>query len=259
MDAIPVGLLFIGTVIILYIAMELGYRAGNTHPDLVKKQKEKITSTNVTALLGTLGFIFVFTFGIVYSRYDSKKELVREEANLIRTAWLRADFLPEQDRAEIKKLFIRYTDIRLEAADSHDLDKLQILIQESLQIQKRIWDNAVENARIDMNSDVAAMYIDALNEMINQQAERIAVGVQARIPNAIWVLLYLLQILGMFAIGYEVALSGSSRSSWLTPVMVLSFAVMLMIIASLDRPDSSIITVTQQPFIDLRSFMEFTK
>ena len=39
-----------------------------------------------------------FTFGIVSDRYDARKALVREEANAIRTAWFRSDFLAVQDR-----------------------------------------------------------------------------------------------------------------------------------------------------------------
>lgn len=95
MDSIPIVLLFAIIIILITIAIELGFRAGNTHPDSVKPNKEKITSANSSAILGILGFILVFTFGLVYSRYDSKKELLREEANIIRTAYLRSDFLQE--------------------------------------------------------------------------------------------------------------------------------------------------------------------
>lgn len=259
MDAIPLEILFVATLIILYIAIELGYKVGNRLSQNLKKEKEKITATNTAAILGLLGFILVFTFGIVYSRYDSRKELVRDEANLIRTAWLRSDFLPEPDRAETQKLFIQYVDKNLEATGSKDLDKVQSFIKDSYGIQNRIWDIAVENAAKDMNSDVAALYIESLNEMINQQASRIAVGLQARIPGALWVLLYSLMILGMFCVGYDASVSGSSKKTWLTPIMVLSFSLVIMLIASLDRPDSKVITVPQQPIVDLRNWMEDAK
>ena len=258
-DQIPLGILFFLTAILLLIAIELGYRIGKTHPEESRKSKEKITASNVSAILGMLAFILVFTFGIVYSRYDSKKELVRDEANLIRTAWLRSDFLPEQDRAEAAALFLRYVDIHLEVAESKDLSKLPALLKESEQIQERLWDMAVVNARTDMNSDVYALFIESLNEMFNQQALRIEVGVQARIPGAIWLLLYLLIMLAMFGIGYETAIVGSSRGSWVTPVMIISFSLMITLIASLDRPDSNLIPVSQQAIVDLRSWMAKTK
>jgi len=256
MDAIPLEVLFPATAIILFIAIELGYRVGNTLPPNLKKEKETLTSTNAGTILGLLGFILVFTFGIVYSRYDTRRELVREEANMIGTAWLRSDFLPVEERAEATKLFLRYVDMRIQSVDVNNIENIQATIKELNRIQFQIWDMAVINARRDMNSDVGALYIEALNNMIDQQSRRIAVGLQARIPTAMWVLLYLLSILGMFGVGYQASIAGSSRRSWLTPVMVVSFALMILLIASLDRPGSRIITVSQQPLVDLRNWME---
>jgi hypothetical protein len=256
MDVIPLEVLFPATLIILFIAIEFGYRAGNTHPQDLKKDKETITTTNAGAILGLLGFILVFTFGIVYSRYDSRRELVREEANMIGTAWLRSDFLPVEDRAEATKLFIRYVDLRLESVEINNMENVQMTIKELNRIQFQIWDMAVTTARKDMNSDIGALYIVSVNNMIDQQSRRIAIGLQSRIPAAMWVLLYLLAILGMFGVGYHASIAGSSRRSWLTPVMVVSFSLMVLLIASLDRPDSRIITVSQQPLVDLRNWME---
>jgi len=70
MDAIPIWILFISTALLVMLAIELGFRAGNTHDEHLKKDKEKITTYNVAAILGLLTFVLVFTFGIVYSRYD---------------------------------------------------------------------------------------------------------------------------------------------------------------------------------------------
>ncbi len=257
MDSIPIGVLFAAVVIIIYAVIELGFKAGNTHSENSKKAKEKITSHNSAAILGLLGFILVFTFGIVYSRYDSKKELVREEANLIRTTWLRSAFLQEQDRRETLTLLKKYVDLRINlATQKHEPEEIQVMLNESNIIQNKIWEMAVVNARKDMNSDIGALYIESVNEMINLQALRVAVGMQARIPTVILVLLFILIILGMFSVGYQVAVSGSSRKSWLTPVMILTFSLVISLIVSLDRPNSSILPVTQQPLIDVRAFME---
>lgn len=257
MDSIPMVLLFAGTILVVYLAIELGYRAGNTHAKELKKDKEKISSTSSTAILGLLGFLLVFVFGIVYSRYDSKKELVREEANLIRTAWLRADFLPEADRRETEMMLKKYTDLRLDMALLNEPDLIPQKLNESTAIQHKIWDQAVVNARKDMNSDVAALYIESLNEMINLQALRVAVGLQTRIPAVLWLLLYLFILLGMFSVGYQTSITESSRKSWLTPIMVLTFSLMITLIATLDRPNN-IMPVSQQPLIELRAWMDET-
>jgi hypothetical protein len=256
MDSIPIGILFTAVVIIMAGAIELGFRAGNTHPEQAKKDKEKITSHNATAILGLLGFILVFTFGIVYSRYDSKKGLVREEANLIRTVFLRSDFLDVQDQRETVSLLKKYVDLRLEAANFQEVEKIQALVKESGAIQRKIWDMTVANPKKNMDSHFGALYIESLNEMINQQYLRIAVGLNARIPTVVLVMLFSLVVLGMFSVGYQVSIAGSSRRSWLTPVMILCFSLMITLIASLDRPNSTALPVTQQPLIDVRAYMD---
>jgi hypothetical protein len=256
MDIIPIWILFISTVLALTLAIEIGYRAGNTHDEHLRKDKEKITTYNVAAILGLLTFVLVFTFGIVYSRYDSKKGLVREEANLIRTAWLRSDFLPEQDRARTEVLLRKYIDLRLEAVSVKNSANMEAMLDESGQIQHTIWEMGVAYGRNNMNSEIAALYITSLNDMINQHSLRVAVGLQARIPTVMWVLLFVLMLLGMFGVGYQVSISGSSRSSWTTPVMILVFSLMILLITALDRPNNSVMPVSQQPLKDLRTWMD---
>jgi hypothetical protein len=39
-------------------------------------------------------------------------------------------------------------------------------------------------------------------------------------------------------------------------IMVLAFSLMIFLIASLDRPEAGFITVSQQPLIDLRTWMD---
>ena len=117
-------------------------------------------------------------------------------------------------------------------------------------IQGRLWDMAVTNARKDMNSDVAALYIESLNEIFEVHALRLAFGLQVRIPMGIWVVLYGLTILGMMVMGYHTGIAGSKRSM-AALILALSFAVVIAMIVSLDRP-GGFIKVTQQPLIDLQ-------
>jgi hypothetical protein len=119
--------------------------------------------------------------------------------------------------------------------------------------QDELWAMAVANARKDMNSDVAALYIESLNEVADVHALRVAIGVQTRIPYAIWIALYSLTVLAMLIVGYHAGIAGSRRS--LTGVfLALAFALVFAMIADLDRPDG-FIKVTQQPLIDLRDAM----
>ena len=125
------------------------------------------------------------------------------------------------------------------------------MLVETDQIQRRLWDIAVVNAERDMNSDVAALYIEALNDMIKVHASRLAVGVRTRIPIGIWIVLYSLTILGMISMGYHAGIAGSKRSK-ATWIVAISFGMVIALIASLDRP-CGFIKVTQQPLVDLQA------
>ena len=58
----------------------------------------------------------------------------------------------------------------------------------------------------------------------------------------------------MMGVGYHTGIAGSKRSL-ARPILALSFALVFALIASLDRPDSGVLEVSQQPLIDLRESM----
>jgi hypothetical protein len=254
METIPVWMFLLATFIVITVAIEVGYRLGHVAHRRSEEEKESPVSAISAAILGLLAFMLAFTFGIVSERYDARKGLVREEANAIRTAFLRSDFLPEADRGEAANLLRKYVDGRLSAVRSGDLGQLKVALAEAERIQRRLWAMAVANARLDMNSDVAALYIESLNEMINFHALRVAVGLQ-RIPAGIWQALCILVILGMVGVGYQTAIAGSRRS-WSMPIMAFSFSLVIALISSLDRPFSDLIRISQQPLEDVRAGMD---
>ena len=255
-DAIPIWTLFAGTIIVVMVAIEAGYRLGHAEHRRSEDEKESPVSAIAGTILGLAAFMLAFTFGIVSERYDAKRALVREDAIAIRTAWQRSDFLPERDRAEAAALLRQYVDTRVKFAEERNVDpeRVKNVLSETQRLQDRLWNMAVANARKDMNSDVAALYIDSLNEMSGIHAARVAVGIQARVPSEIWLVLYCITILGMMGVGYQTGIAGSKRSM-ARPILALSFALVFALIASLDRPDSGVMKVTQQPLIDLRDSM----
>jgi hypothetical protein len=255
MDAFALWTLAVVTLAAILAGIEGGYRLGSAARTRSEDEKEAPVSAIAGTILAMLAFILAFTFGIVSDRYDARKALVLEEANAIRTAWLRSAFLPEPDRAEAVSLLRRYVDERLSSVQSGDFSAVQRAIVESGDIQRRLWDMAVENARRDMNSDVAALYVDALNTVTTVHASRVYVGIYARMPAGIWVALYALILLSMVAVGYHTAIAGSRRS-WVMLILGLSFALVITLIVALDRPQSGYVPVSQQPLEDVRSAID---
>lgn len=250
MDTIFLIIFFLGTVVLVMLSIEGGYRLGRIRRS--HEEKESPVSAIAAAVLALLAFILAFTFGIASNRFDARKELVRDEANKIRTAWLLSDFLPEPDRAETRGLIREYLEQRVAVSQRADLERLQTAIAHSEQIQGRLWDIAAKNAQ---NMPQATLYLGSLKDMFLVHASRVAVGLQARIPKAIWLALAVLTVLGMTTVGYQAGIAGSKRSLAM-PLLAIAFASVIALIDSLDSPVGGFTTVSQQPLMDLLSSME---
>lgn len=252
LDTIPTWAFFAGMVLLVLLSTEAGYRIGRRAHRRSEEELEAPISSISSSILGLGGFILAFTFGIVSNRYDARKVLVIEEANAVRTAYHRADFLPVSDAGEARKLLRDYLDLRLDFVEEGSLDpeRLNEVLSRTSLIQDRLWDVAVAHGRTDMNSEIGSLYIQSLNDIFETHARRLAVGLQARIPGEIWLVLIGLTILGMLSMGYHTGIAGSARS--LTSlILAISFAMVIAVIAALDRP-TGFVRVTQRPLIDLR-------
>jgi len=254
LDGLPLGLIFVGTIVLVLVSMEVGYRFGKRAHRLAPNEKAPAVSGVSAAVLGLTAFMMAFAFGSVSSRFDLRKELVRDDANAIRTTFLRSEFLPEPDRIATQALLTRYLDERIAfAAGTFDPNRLAATRASSERILRQLWNIAVVNARKDLNSDVAALYIESLNQIGEINATRIAVGAQTRLPPIVWLSLLGLAVLGMASVGYHAGIEDSQRSK-LTVALAAGFALVILMIAALDRPHG-FVRVTQQPLIDLRAWI----
>jgi hypothetical protein len=204
-DSIPIYLLFLGTILVVLISIEAGYKFGIVVHRKMQREKESPATAIAASTLSLLAFILAFTFQIVFSRYDNKKQLVYDEANAIGTAWLRCDFLPDSERNTATRLLRNYTDLRLMAARAPET-QAPTALRESAKIQQQLWSIAVLNGRRDPNSHLGALFVESMNAVIDLHTLRLSVGLEDRIPAGIWLVLFELIILAMVSLGYQLAL-----------------------------------------------------
>ncbi len=259
MDAIPLWIVFVVTVAVVLAAIEAGFQLGRIARRRSIDEKESSVSSVSASVLALVAFILAFTFGIVTDRYDARKALVRDEATAIGTAFLRTDLLPEPDRTQAAMLFRRYVDLRLFVVKQRpESDSLKQVLSEVDLIQRQLWEMAMTHVRTDLNSPFGALYLTALNEVFDIHALRVAVGLQSRMPGGIWMVLYILVILGMIGIGYQAAIA-DSRQTRILPILACAFSIVITLIASLDRPYSVLMPVSQQPLETLRDSLSGTE
>jgi hypothetical protein len=247
-DHIPLGALFALTVALVLIAIECGHRLGARFGDHTKSEHEASVSTMIQSTLALLAFLLAFTFGVAAERFNDRRVLVIEDSNAIRTTYLRADFLPDANRDAVQNLLREYVALRVTL--TRDPNFLPKVIVESDRLHGLLWAQAVQIGKANLDSDVTALFVESLNDTFNEHSKRVAARLYARIPDSIWVMLYFMMFLGMIAMGYQ---SGISRTrSWpITTALVLSFAVVTVLIADLDRPAEGFLNPSQQPMLDL--------
>jgi len=247
--------LFVGTILLVSLSIELGYRAGRIKPQTTKDKRDESVSLIASTILGLLAFILAFTFGIAAGRYDTRLHFVRDEANAIRTVWSRSDFLPDSDRSEAKMLIRQYLTARIGAVQVGNPAELQHVLEQSQLIQRRLWSTAVRNGRADVHSHVMALYIESLNEMSALHSSRVAVALELRIPTAVWFFLASVMALGMGTMGFQLGSSGSKRAKAVS-LLSIAFGLVIALIGMLDRPIPGLSVVPQHPLIDLQSSIE---
>jgi hypothetical protein len=252
LDAIPLGVLFLAFGCFLWLALEGGYQLGKWRHARSSGEKEQPVGAMVASILGLVALVLGFTFSLAASRFDARRMAVLEEANAIGTTYLRSRLLPEPQRSEIARLLRVYAEVRAHGTEE---GKTAEALVRSEALHEQLWTQAAAAAAQDNHSIVTGIFIQSLNDVIDLHSKRVLVGIRSRIPLVIWVGLFGLAMLGMAAVGYQAALSATRRS----PVMlalVLAFAVVLLLIADLDRGQEGLLRVSQQAMVDLQKTIQ---
>lgn len=250
-DTVPLWALFVASVLLVLFSVEVGFRLGTWRHRVAVEEKEAAASPLGGATLALLGFVLAFTFSLASSRFDDRRRAVVDEANAIGTAWLRTDFLPEQERATSRTLYRAYADLRIGGASPTDV---AAVIRDSERIQGQLWSIAAGALNAQPASQGLGRYVESLNAMIDMHSVRVLVAANSRIPQAIWIGLYLLTACAMGAIGYSAGLTGTARTPAVLP-LALAFSLVLWLIADLDRPQSGMLRVDQTALQSLRDSM----
>src|SRR5437763_1807867 len=109
-EVVPLPVIFIFALGLIVISISAGYATGHHARRKDQNLPEAPIGSVVGAMLGLLALMLAFTFGVVLARFETRKELLLDEVNAIGTTVLRADFLPEPQRAQSRSLLKQYVD-----------------------------------------------------------------------------------------------------------------------------------------------------
>jgi len=246
-DHLPLLVIFAFTVVFVFLTILGGIRLGAS----MKQRAEGGESIGsiVGAMLGLLAFMLAFTFNMTANRFHDRKQLLMDDVNAIATAYRRAGMLPQPYAADTRTLLREYLDLRVRVAE--DPDKVKDVIARSEEIQNQLWTGMEKMVAQEPVSILHSQFIQSLNQMFEIQTKRVTLGLQFRIPVAIWFGLYLISAMAMIAVGYQSSLSGRHRHL-IYMVLAMAFSAVIIMIADLDRATEGFVKVSHQPFIELQ-------
>ena len=247
------GGLFLGILGMQEIGRRMGERRLARNPEYAKG-----VGPVEGALFGLLGLLVAFTFSGAASRFDERRLLITEEANAIGTAWLRIDILPADAQPQVRDLFRRYLDSRLETYSKlPDLAAAEAELARSIALQGEIWKTSLAALR-EPGSQLGSLnsVVSSLNEMFDVQNKRVNAA-RTHPPLVIYVMLAFFALIAALLAGFGMA--GGKARSWLH---VIGFAAVLSItvyvILDLEYPRHGLVRVDafDRTLIELRKSMD---
>jgi hypothetical protein len=245
-------LLFVVILGILYSCAEIGFLYGRRFDHRTTAEIHSHIATVEGALLGLLALLLGFAFAMAVSRYETRKQVVLEEANDLQTTFLRAQLLPSKYSKSAMDLLEQYVQTRLESlrAGSH-INQIKQAQVKTKQVQIQLWAIARAAAKDDPNEVTTGYFIESLNHLIDDHTKR-SIAMQNHVPE---VILYLLLLVAAFTISVTGYSSGLRRKRLkaLRVILTLLISATMLVIIDLDRPRRGLIQVSEDSFVNLQS------
>jgi hypothetical protein len=241
-------------IIIFFLIVIFFWLGHRTRFNIIQKDPEhaKVDLKAINGmLLGLLGLLLAFTFGMSNSRFNTRRELVIQEANNIGTVILRTDIYPDSVRKLLRSNLKDYLEARIAFYEAGlDIEKIIYYYRQADAIGKKVWSIAAKYAAEDDITTLTSQFIPALSAMIDIATTRRAAG-ESTIPDSIMYFLFILCCGSSFLLGYD----HKEKIDW---IIIVGFSIMLSAtvfnIIDLDRPRSGLIDMDtpNQKIVELR-------
>jgi hypothetical protein len=239
----------------MLLCLDAGRRIGRRRR--AEGATEMVSGPVEAAVFGLLGLLIAFSFSGVAARFDSRRQLIVEEANAISTAYLRLDLLPADAQPGLRELFRRYLDSRLATYQKlPDIAAADAELVKSAQLQRDIWRQAIAAAQQSANAAATMLLIPALNDMMNITTTR-TMAMEMHPPEIIFVMLFGLALTGALLAGY--GMGGSTSRSWLHMLgFAAALAMSCYVILDMEFPRFGFIQVTRfdEALVNVRHSMQ---
>jgi len=230
-----VFLLFLGLFLGVLLFVEIGRRLGARRAGEESERERHVRSALESAIFALLGLMIAFTFAGAASRFETRRTLTIQEANMIGTAYLRLDVLPAAAQPALREKFRQYAAARIARYQVlPDIEASEVQAARSEALQREIWTDAV-TALKDAEPTASLLLLPALNDMIDITSTR-AIMLETHTPPFVLAVLVVLTLVCSILTGNGLARKGSRSLPLHTLGFALVLTVTMYVIFDLDHP-----------------------
>jgi ABC-type nitrate/sulfonate/bicarbonate transport system substrate-binding protein len=252
LDAVPLGVMFASLFLAALLAIECGFRLGRRAAARRESEPQPPVATVVGAVLTMLAFVIALTFGSANNRFDARKEALIKDVNAIQTTYLRATLLPEPHRTTLRSLLRDYVQARVGMVYAYGQPETLRMVQRRAEaLQESMWSHAESLSEENRQSRALVLLTSSLNDLINSHTARVVLGAHYRIPGFVWWSLIFASGVAMIAVGFQFGVGSGRRILMANIALATTFALVMLLVFDLDRAGEGLITVNQQPMLDL--------
>lgn len=222
---------FCSILLFLYLGMHRAQR--NAKNGIISDRTDlKIVEGAIFTLLG---LIVAFTFSSANQRFDQRRHLIIDEANAIRTTYLRIDLLNPEIQESLRKNLKQY--LFYQIANYRNLSDMATFKLNHAKVQvmeNKLWKIASEECRSKDQCSQCSLFIGALNTMFDMAETRYE-NSYIHPPLIIFILLVGLALLGALLAGYDI---GEKKNGGFLHLIsyALVIAITIYIIIDLELP-----------------------
>jgi len=197
------------------------------------------------ACLAILGLLLAFTFAAAYTKHDNRNARVADDANALRTMYLRAQALPEPWRAALVPLARESIKQRMVLQNAVYTPALLARVDGDCSATEARMLDAVQRMNQDKDaSQFAGPISDAVIQLVGTHEMRVATAKDS-VPFPVILLLLLVSAISAFLLGRSQAHTGRRRLTTIT--LILLVAAIVFVTLDLESPFRGLIKTDQTP------------